>query len=199
MSQVTNWEDTCPKVLILLGSNATSTVAESANLISQALERIAALGVQIDSQSRIYETPCFPAGAGPDFANLAAGLRTDLPPEVLLALLHQVEDEFGRERPSRWAARTLDIDLIGYGDRVCPDASTLKDWIEMPLEGQMQQAPSELILPHPRLQDRGFALIPLCEIAPTWRHPFFGQTLAELCAALPESAKTGVKPLCEGE
>lgn len=118
----------------------------------------------------------------------------DEPPESLLIKLHEVEDVFGRERPSRWAQRTLDIDLIAYDDLVMPDRETFQHWMNLPLEEQMKQAPDQLILPHPRVQDRAFALIPLSDVAPDWRHPVLGKSIKEMVEALSEDEKSEVSP-----
>ncbi len=145
--------------------------------------------------SRFYETPCFPQGAGPDYVNAALCAQWDGPPEALLALLHAVEAGFSRTRGVRWGMRTLDLDLIGLGDAVLPDRETWAAWRRLPLDEQMQLAPDRLILPHPRLEDRGFVLVPLADVAPEWRHPVTGASVAEMCAALPEAARAEVKPL----
>lgn len=136
-----------------------------------------------------------PAGSGPDYANAAATLRTTLGPQELLALLHEIEARFGRDRGTgRWSSRVLDLDLIGYHDLVMPDRETLQKWMALPLERQKVDAPDTLILPHPRLQDRGFVLAPLAEIAPGWIHPVTGQSIAGMLAALPDAALHGMAP-----
>lgn len=194
MPQAKNHQNAYTKALVLLGSNITFALEDSAKLVRDALKCLSERGVRITSLSRYYSTACFPAGAGPDFINVAAALDVDEPAEILLQKLHDVEDEFGRERPSRWAQRTLDIDLIAYGDCVAPDRETFEHWMSLPLEDQMKQAPDQLILPHPRVQDRGFALIPLADVAPDWRHPILGKTIKEMADALPEEAKNEVSP-----
>lgn len=183
------------EVLLAFGANIRSFLGEPSATISAAVQSLIAGGLAVETQSRFYSTPCFPAGAGPDFVNSAARGRWGGTPEALLALLHEVEAEFGRTREARWAARSLDIDLIAFGDAVRPDEAGYRAWLDLPLEDQGARAPEELVLPHPRLQDRAFVLIPLADVAPDWRHPVLGQSVAELCAALPEGEKSAVKPL----
>mgnify|MGYP003488343279 CR=1 FL=1 len=98
----------------------------------------------------------------PWFVNAVAAVETNLEPEELLAQLHDVERHFGRQRAAVNAARSLDLDLLAQGRLVRPDAAP--------------------ILPHPRMQDRGFVLRPLAEIAPLWRHPVSGLTPAQMLA-----------------
>nr|WP_281502780.1 2-amino-4-hydroxy-6-hydroxymethyldihydropteridine diphosphokinase [Aliiroseovarius sp. F47248L] len=180
--------------MVSLGSNATSRRRESANIIHDAVEHLAARKFRITSVSRYYSTPCFPAGAGPDFVNAAVGIDTDLSPNDLLSALHQIEAKFGRERPSRWAPRTLDLDLIAYGDQILPNESVLTHWMSLQLAEQKVLAPEQLILPHPRMHERAFVLIPLADIAPDWCHPLIGKTVKEMVDDLPDEEKKGVSP-----
>lgn len=155
-------------------------------------EGLAPLGV-----SRFFATPCFPPGAGPDYVNAAAvldcGGEDDL--ASILTRLHAVEARFGRERTQRWGMRTLDIDLLAMGDSVLPDPQTQDRWRLLPPEMQVRTTPDHLILPHPRLQDRAFVLVPLADVAPEWVHPRTGQTVRQMLAALPEADRDAVKPL----
>jgi len=102
----------------------------------------------------------------PWFVNGVVAVETFLPPAELLGLLHDVEAEFGRTRNIRNEARILDLDLIAYDDRIMNE-------------------PNSLILPHPRLHERVFVLLPLADIDPTWHHPITGAAVADLIDALP--------------
>lgn len=116
--------------------------------------------VSVDDISSVYET----APVGPSdraFYNVAVRVLTELPPIGLLSTCQRIEGTLGRVRTERWAPRTIDIDILLYGDRVVDHA--------------------DLTIPHPRLTERAFALVPLMEVAPGWRLPD-GRTLAR-CAA----------------
>jgi len=192
---VGNARQTGPKALVALGGNVASHVGGPDQTLRAALARLVDLGLHVEAASRFYATPCFPVGSGPDYINSAAILSGGNDPHEVLTILHQVEAAFGRARDTRWGQRTLDLDLIAMGDIVLPDRDTFVTWRNLPLDQQMTLTPDHLILPHPRLQDRAFVLIPLAEIAPGWKHPISGLTVAEMAAALPEDEKTAVKPL----
>ena len=98
-------------------------------------------------------------------------------------------------REQRWGMRTLDIDLLALGDSVLPDAQTQDAWRDLAPETQARLAPDRLILPHPRLQDRAFVLVPLADVAPDWRHPRLGLTVRQMLEALPAADREAVKPL----
>lgn len=105
-----------------------------------------------------------PAGQ-PDYVNGAVRLSGAADPAVLLGQLQGIEAAAGRHRSRPNAARTLDLDLIGIGKLV-------------------RSAPDPVI-PHPRVHERAFVLVPLAELAPGWAHPVFGRSVEELLASLP--------------
>ncbi|MEM7472358.1 MAG: 2-amino-4-hydroxy-6-hydroxymethyldihydropteridine diphosphokinase [Pseudomonadota bacterium] len=180
-----------------LGANVTSSHGPPLLTIKEAILRLAGDSLTTRKVSNFYQTPAFPPGSGPDFVNAALVVSTNMEPRALLTHLHEVEAGLGRERKVRWAARAIDIDLIAYEDLVLPDHDTFSTWQNLPLEAQKARAPDGLVLPHPRLQDRGFVLGPLCDIAPDWRHPVLGQTAQALFDALPEAERAALKPIPE--
>ncbi|SLN29181.1 2-amino-4-hydroxy-6-hydroxymethyldihydropteridinepyrophosphokinase [Pseudoruegeria aquimaris] len=183
--------------LIALGGNVTSSIGTPLQTLQSAIRELAAEVGTIRRRSRFFRTPCFPAGAGPDYVNAAIALETRLAPRPLLDALHRIEAAFGRERVERWGQRTLDLDLLAYGDLVLPDLATQDRWRNLPEQEQRLRAPDDLVLPHPRLQERAFVLIPLAEVAPEWRHPVLGLTVAQMRESLSAEACEGVEPLAE--
>ena len=185
-------------ILIALGANMPSKAGPPVETISQAIRHMPEDLVKISGISRFYHTPCFPRGAGPDYVNAVIHLRPSHPavsPEILLGQLHVMEADFGRERELRWGRRTLDLDLIAFGSRVVPDIGTYSHWQSLPADAQMREAPTELVLPHPRIADRAFVLVPLLDVLPGWCHPVTGLTAREMARRLPREDLAEVTPL----
>ncbi len=178
--------------MVVLGSNEEIRFGGARRIVEKAMSAIGQAGLPIIARSNLYETPCFPKGYGPDYVNAAVLVQTALPPERILFMLHAIENDFQRERAERWGARSLDLDLAAMGGRIEPDTATVQAWIDLPLDDQKTTAPKQLILPHPRLQDRAFVLIPLADIAPDWRHPILGKTIADMLESLPEAEKAAI-------
>ncbi len=148
-----------------------------------------------ESVSPYFQTPAFPENSGPDFVNAAFIMRSNLEPQKLLQELHKLEHEFNRERPYRWAPRTLDLDLIFYDDLILPDQQVWQNWAALSLKEAQSQTPEELILPHPRAHERAFVLGPLREIAADFYHPALNEKIEKLWQALPEADRSSLKRL----
>jgi 2-amino-4-hydroxy-6-hydroxymethyldihydropteridine diphosphokinase len=155
-------------IFIAAGANLPSARGTPVATLTAALDELTAAGVEIEARSAWYATAPVPRSDQPDYINGAARIRTSLDPEALLALLHRIEDAFGRVRVNRNEARAIDLDLIDYAGRV-----------------RMSEGEG-LVLPHPRAHLRGFVLLPLRDVAPDWRHPITGTHIDALIGALPD-------------
>jgi len=180
---------------IALGANIPSRFGVPFDTLEKALVLMNASGFKVKAVSRFHATPCFPPGAGPDYVNACATLEVNATPVETLAHLHRVEAACGRERRGRWGARTVDLDLLAIGDLILPDRKVYAEWVALDPVLQRTRTPAHLILPHPRMQDRAFVLVPLAEIAPDWRHPFLGRTVTEFVADLPPADRAAVRPV----
>lgn len=147
---------------LLLGSN----LGDRAALLAAGRQQLAATAGEIVAQSGLYETAAWGREDQPAYLNQAVAVRTWLRADDLLAACLAAEQAAGRERHERWGSRTLDVDILFYGARV-------------------SQSPT-LTVPHPRLAERRFALVPLAEIAPALRHPQLSLTVRELLARCPD-------------
>jgi len=152
---------------IALGANLAGRFASPAEAVEAAIRALQATETKVVSRSRLYRSAAWPDPSDPEFVNAVISVMTDLDASALLARLHALEAEFGRERRHANAPRTLDLDIVDYAGRV--------------------SAPGETpILPHPRMGARAFVLLPLAEIAPDWRHPVTGMAITDLVRALPD-------------
>lgn len=130
--------------------------------------------VNVVQQSALYRSPAWGMTAAPDFLNKAWQVETRLSPQELLNAVLDVERALGRERAEvndsgEYHDRLIDIDILAYEDRVLDEP--------------------ELKIPHPRMPERRFALIPLAEIAPEWVHPLSGASVYQLLAQTPDQGE----------
>lgn len=146
-----------------------------------ALARLEQHPVRISGRSRWYESEpvirdaAASRGPQPWYVNGAVAVETGLEPEALLAVLLAVEEVFGRQRSVPDAPRTIDLDVLAFDDRV----------IDIP----------NLTVPHPRLHQRSFALLPIADLAPDWRHPVTGEAISGLIAALGDDQ--AIRPMAD--
>ena len=151
-------------ILIGMGANLPSPAGAPQQTLEAALAALAEAGIALERRSPWYRSAPLPLEDQPWYVNGVVSVATRLAPVELLGLLHRVEARFGRVRRQRNEPRVLDLDLLDYNGKLRQ---------EMP------------VLPHPRLHERAFVLLPLADIAPDWRHPASGASLATLIVALP--------------
>ena len=155
-------------ILIALGSNLPSSYGSPLETLEAAIAQIDAHDdLSVLACSAVYKSAPVPVSDQPWYHNSVISVETDLKPFTLLAVLQEIEIMFGRVRDAeeRNAARTLDLDIISYDDCVIDEAG--------------------LQIPHPRMVERAFVVLPLCDIAPEWEHPVSGLSVAKMVDALP--------------
>jgi 2-amino-4-hydroxy-6-hydroxymethyldihydropteridine diphosphokinase len=151
------------KAYLLLGSN----LGDRAALLHEARTQLGLTAGEVVAASGIYETEAWGREDQPPYLNQALAVHTQLRPEALLAACLAVEQQAGRQRLERWGSRTLDVDILFFGEEVI--------------------ATPTLIVPHPRLSERRFVLVPLAEIAGTLVHPQLGATIEDLLTRCPDT------------
>ena len=158
-------------IFVGIGANLPSSFGSPRATCERVVELLIESGIDVFARSRWYETAPVPMSDQPWYVNGVAALKTDEKPANLLQLLHDIEARFGRVRRARNEARVLDLDLLAYHDLV-------------------NSGPEAPILPHPRLHQRAFVLLPLAELAANWRHPATGDSISDLIARLDPGQET---------
>lgn len=153
---------TMAQVFIGFGTN----LGDREQQLRAALTRVARV-VEITHTSAVYETEPWGVSGQPRYLNLVIQGETDLVPHELLSALHKIEQEMGRIRGMRYGPRIIDLDILLY------DRAILKT--------------DELEIPHPRIPERRFVLLPLAELAPDLIHPELHLSMRELLERLPDT------------
>jgi 2-amino-4-hydroxy-6-hydroxymethyldihydropteridine diphosphokinase len=162
-------------ILIALGANLPSFAGAPEATFGAALKALAAAGdIGLLARSRLYRSPAWPDASQPEYRNAVARIETRVDCVALLTRLHEIEERFGRVRDKPNQPRPLDLDLLDYDSLIRSEAP---------------------LLPHPRLCERAFVLLPLFEVAPGWRHPVSNASLDEMMEALSPQLKAGVSPV----
>ncbi|WP_299652410.1 2-amino-4-hydroxy-6-hydroxymethyldihydropteridine diphosphokinase [uncultured Tateyamaria sp.] len=172
-------------ILVALGSNMSSDVGSPIETLQKATSELENLGAVIRGKSRFFRTPAVPSGSGPDFVNAALAIDAPWSAPETITRLHEIEAGLGRRRAGRWEQRIIDLDLLAHGDAIRPNVATVRTWMELPLDKQRDTAPGQLLLPHPRMHERAFVLVPLADVAPDWVHPITRRSVVEMRDALP--------------
>lgn len=143
-------------VFLLLGSN----LGNRQLFLQQADDAIAQRVGNIIKRSSVYQTQSWGKTNEPDYLNQVLQVQTALPPREVLQCILAIEQTMGRERAEKWGSRTIDIDILFYGDEIVNQA--------------------DLIIPHPHLHQRKFVLEPLAEIAPGYIHPVLNKSILQI-------------------
>lgn len=154
-------------ILIAFGANLPSPAGPPRATLEEALLEFRRRNISVLATSNFYKSRAWPDPRDPSFINSVAQIEAKRAPREILALMREIEIMFGRTVARQNAPRTLDLDLLDY-------------------DGLVEAGPP--ILPHPRLQERAFVLVPLSDIAPNWCHPVSGLSVSTLIAALPREA-----------
>jgi 2-amino-4-hydroxy-6-hydroxymethyldihydropteridine diphosphokinase len=143
-------------VYLLLGSN----LGDRLFFIQQAVKLIEEQIVAVTKRSSVYETQSWGKSDAPDYLNQVILLQTAMPARLILENILDIEILLGRKREEKWGSRTIDIDILFYGDMIIDEA--------------------DLQIPHPELHKRRFTLEPLNEISPNFKHISFKKTILQL-------------------
>lgn len=154
---------------IALGSN----IPPKADYLEKSISRLEAQGdIEVLQASPIYETVPVGYTEQSDFLNMVAHIQTSLSAFKLLEVCQEIEQELGRERTIKWGPRTIDLDILLYN--------------------QENIETEQLVIPHPRLHERAFVLVPMAELAPNLIVPVINKSVSDLLAALAAEEKEGI-------
>ena len=169
-----------PRTILLgLGSNLAGPWGEPHAILSHTLREFTKANIRILACSSFYSTAPVGLGQQSSYLNAVVMIEASIAPAALLRFLKGLERRAGRRLGRHWGPRQLDIDILDFGGR------------QIGLPGVRRRG--QLLLPHPEMHWRAFVLVPLREIAPSWRHPRLGIPVATLLARLPPHHHAGVR------
>ncbi len=172
--------------VIVLGSNLSSEFGNSAETLKKCVDEITSNpDIKSILESNWYISSSFLNAREPRYVNVGIRFSTKLQPIKLLDFTSGLENKYGRKRKERWGPRTCDIDILLCDQLILPSKLYFKKWLNLNLSDQIRLVPDELILPHPRLQERTFFLKPLNDLKPEWIHPFLKVKAKEMLDSLP--------------
>ncbi len=161
-------------ILIGLGSNLTTQkYVSSKYVLEAALEAFSKYNIFIVTKSKFYETEPIPKSDQPWFVNAVVSVKTGHNALELLNILHEIEQSLGRVRRDKWEARVIDLDLLCYDEQIYPN---LAEW-RIASKTPLQDKP---VIPHARLHERNFVLIPIIDISRDWIHPVLNKNVLNL-------------------
>ena len=172
--------------VVVLGSNLSSEFGNSAETLKKCVDEIRSNpDIESISESNWYISSSFLNAREPRYVNVGIRFSTKLKPIKLFDFTSGLENKYGRKRQERWGPRTCDIDILLCDQQILPSELYFNKWLNLNLSDQIRLVPDELILPHPRLQERTFFLKPLIDLQPDWIHPFLKVKAKEMLDSLP--------------
>ena len=151
--------------------------------------------LKIIQKSRLYSSVAFPNADEPSYVNGCLEIEAECRAYDVLTCLKKIELKMGRLDNTRWGSRVCDLDLLTFSDSIFPEKKIFDYWYKMSLEMQIKRKPGNLLLPHPRIQDRAFVLRPLMEVGADWVHPVLKLSVREMFAALSKKERDAVIPI----
>ncbi len=171
-------------VILAVGSNTSGSFGPITETLRKLPLLLEAHGIGIVKASRLYTTNPVGTGLQPHYFNAVLQISSPHAPAVLLRHLKSIERQAGRRLGRHWGPRPLDLDIIAFGGRVV-------SW-----RTGRRRSPGALILPHPEAHLRAFVLVPLCDVAPHWRHPVLGRTARDLLKGL-RISRQSIQPVVD--
>ena len=182
--------------IIVLGSNLSSEFGSSTEILKKCVGELKSFQpIQSLVESKWYISSSFVDKSEPRYVNVGIRFCTNLKPKELLNFTSDLEIKYGRKRQRRWEPRTCDIDILLCDQLILPSKLYFEKWLKLDFSEKIELSPNELILPHPRLQERTFFLKPLNDLQPDWTHPFLEMKAKEMLDSLPSNELQNIEEM----